>query len=152
MSGPCRVTEHFHARDQRECLSCLPLYWQRYCPVEILSIISAKNNLMIEYKHRLTCFYELYVYNLDFFVCLLWLRLCLWITEENMQTKRRFSDIKRDFIEQKEHLLKKWMSSECNHMKIKGKWLIWSLFLTCVTLLLGWLLFVIICLLGYVLK
>ena len=25
-----------------------------------------KNNLRIEYKHRLTCFYELYGYNLDF--------------------------------------------------------------------------------------
>ena len=34
----------------------------------------------------------------------------------------------------------------------KGKWFILSLFLTSVTLLLGWLLFVMICLLGYVLK
>ena len=37
--------------------------------------------------------------------------------------------------------LSKWMSSECNNMKIiKGKGLILSLFLSCVTLLLGWLL------------
>ena len=76
-----------------------------------------------------------------FFVCLLWLRLSQWITEENLRTKQRFLEIKRDIIEQKEHLLNKWMSSECKHMKIiKGKSLIWSLFLTCVTLLLGWLL------------
>ena len=75
---------------------------------------------------------------LIFFVCLLWLR----ITEEKAWTKQRFLDIKRDFIEQKEHLLNKLMSSECNHMKIiKVKWLILSLFLTCVTLLLGWLVF-----------
>jgi hypothetical protein len=41
--------------------------------------------------------------------------------------------------------------SDCHHMKIKGKGLILSLFLSFVTLLLGWLLFVIICQLGYVL-
>ena len=89
---------------------------------------------------------------IGFLVCLLWLRMSLWITEQNAWTKRRFLDMKRDFIKQNKHLLSKWMSSECNHMKIiKGKWLIWSLFLTCVTLLLGWLLFVMICLLGAVL-
>jgi hypothetical protein len=44
------------------------------------------------------------------------------------------------------------MSSDCHHMKIiKGKGLIVSLFLSFVTLLLGWLLFVIICQLGYIL-
>ena len=82
-----------------------------------------------------------------------WLRLSLWITEQNAQTKLRVLDIKRDFIEQNKHLLSKWESCECNHMNImKGKWLILSLFLTCVTPLLGWLLFVMICLLGAVLR
>ena len=53
------------------------LYWQRYCLVEILSF-RLKNNMRIEYKHRLTCFYELYGYNLDFFVWFFWLSLSLY--------------------------------------------------------------------------
>jgi hypothetical protein len=49
--------------------------------------------------------------------------------EQETWTKRRFLDIKRDFIEQNKHLLSKWESCECNHMKIiKGKWLMLLIF------------------------
>jgi hypothetical protein len=37
-----------------------------YGPVEILLIIYCKNNPRIDYKKRLTCFYELYGYYLEF--------------------------------------------------------------------------------------
>jgi hypothetical protein len=61
--------------------------------------------------------------------------------------------LKRDLIEQNKHLLGNWEFCECNPMKIiEGKLFILLLFLTYVTRLLGWLMFVMICLLGAVLR
>ena len=75
-------------------------YWRSYSPVEIWSMIFDKNNLRIDYKHRLTCFYELLWYFFRFFFCLVttWFHMCylivlmsslLFYNIENSQNKEK---------------------------------------------------------------
>jgi hypothetical protein len=54
---------HFHPWARHVIWSAHFLFtfflWRSFCPVEILLIIYDKNNLKIDFKHRLTCFYYL---------------------------------------------------------------------------------------------
>ena len=49
----------------------LSLIEEATVPVEILSIIYCKNNLRLDYKKHLTCFYEHYGYYLEFLSAML---------------------------------------------------------------------------------
>ena len=59
---------------------------------------------------------------------------CQWKTNE----KQRFLDINMHIIEQNIRVLCNMMSYECHLMKIKGLWLILSIFLLFVTPIFGW--------------
>ena len=78
----------------------LLFYWRIFCQVEIWLIIYDKNNLRIDFKHCLTCFYELLWYFFDFSSVCCEHALFQWIAEQNAPTKRRFLVMNMDFIEQ----------------------------------------------------
>ena len=88
--------------------------------LQILLIIYDKNNLRIDFKHRLTCFYYLLLYFFDFSSWFWECALCLWISEQNAPTKRRYLDIKINFIEQNKHLLCNMESCECKNPSLTG--------------------------------
>ena len=65
------------------------------------------------------------------------------LLNQTPQLNRLFGDIMKDFVEQNYHLLCSWEPWDCKQRKIfKGKWFILSLFLTFVTPLLVWKMFV----------
>ena len=55
-----------HAQQLGAAIFSLSPIEEATVPVDILSIIYCKNNLKIDYKKRLTCFYKHYGYYLEF--------------------------------------------------------------------------------------
>ena len=125
---------------------CMPTAWSRHflslspieeatVPVEILSIIYCKNNLRIDYKKRLTCFYELYRFYLEFVCNVVTTRACGFLNIM-LQPNGGILDTKIILMEQKENVWCNWESRQYKHPKIiKGKrfvlllfWLSWPIY------------------------